>query len=128
MSATAKQTIGELRLNEPQRRAIGVRLRAVREAVQTLRRAGLDPDRLAAVEELTNRAADAAQITPPLPQPSLVAATIAEILVDAGEIRPTSMRGYGHLDDETAQTLQEISTRLSHLAEALTAPTALGRM
>jgi hypothetical protein len=122
MSVAGPHATGALRLTEPQRRAIGVRLRAVREAVATLRRAGLDHERLDAIEELASRLADAAQIPPPLPQPSLVAAAIAEILVDSAELRPSSMRRYGRLDDATAQTLQEISTRLGALADALVPP------
>jgi hypothetical protein len=109
----------ELRLNEPQRRAIGVRLRAVSDAAQTLRRAGLDGDRLDAIEELVGEAALAAQVPPPLPQRSLVAAMVAEILIDAAEIAPNSLRRYGDLDEQTAQHLEVVSARLTDLADTL---------
>lgn len=109
----------ELRLNEPQRRAIGIRLRGVSEAVQTLRRAGLDANRLDLIEQLVGETAVAAQVPPPLPQHSLVAAMVAEILIGAAEIKPSSLRRYGDLDEQTAQQLQLLSTRLTELAGSL---------
>lgn len=109
----------ELLLNEPQRRAVGVRLRAINGAVQTLRRAGLDHDRLDAIERLVGDAAALAQVPPPLPEPSLVAAMIAEILIDATELRPRNLRRYGEIDDDTGHRLEALSGRLTELVDAL---------
>lgn len=111
--------MAELRLNEAQRRAIGVRLRAVTDAVYTLRRAGLDGDRLDAIEHVVGDAAAAAEVPPPLPQPSLVPAMVAEILIAAAEIKPGNLRRYGDLENESAQRLELLSARLTELADAL---------
>lgn len=118
MSEPAKTT-GELRLNDPQRRAVGVRLRAIEEAVQQLRRAGFDPALLDSIGGLAHDAADAAHVTPPLPQPSLVRSLIAEILIDAAETGSRGLRRYGELDDEATAWLQHLSARLTELAEHL---------
>jgi hypothetical protein len=117
--ASGWTAMAELRLGEPQRRAIGVRLRAISEAVQTLRRAGLDPDALDAIEQLVGDAADAAQVPPPLPQNSLVAAMVAEILIAAAEIRPGNLRRYGDLEEDSARRLERLSARLTELADSL---------
>ena len=109
----------ELRLSEAQRRAIGVRLRAVSEAVQTLRRTGLDPEGLDGIEQLVGEAADAARVPPPLPQHSLVAAMVAEILIGAAEIKPGNLRRYGDLDEDSARRLELLSARLTELADSL---------
>ena len=109
----------ELRLNEPQRRAIGIRLRGVSEAVQTLRRAGLDANGLDMIDRLVGEIAGAAQVPPPPPEHSLVAAMIAEILIGAAEIKPNTLRRYGDLDEQTAQQLQLLSARLTELADSL---------
>jgi hypothetical protein len=111
--------MAELRLGEAQRRAIGVRLRAISEAVQTLRRAGLDPDALDAIEQLVGDAADAARVPPPLPQYSLVAAMVAEILIAAAEISPGNLRRYGDLEEDSARRLEGLSARLTELADSL---------
>jgi hypothetical protein len=111
--------MGELRLNEPQRRAVGVRLRAVGEAVETLRRAGLDPGRLDAIDRLLGETAAAARTPPPQQPQSIVSAMVAEILIGAAEIRPSHLRRYGEIDEQTAQELTLVSTRLTQLADAL---------
>jgi hypothetical protein len=111
--------MAELRLNEAQRRAVGVRLRAVTDAVHTLRRTGLDGGSLDAIEHVVGEAAAAAEVPPPLPQPSLVPAMVAEILIAAAEIKPGTLRRYGDLDNESAQRLELLSARLTELADAL---------
>ena len=111
--------MSELHLNEPQRRAIGVRLRAVTDAVHTLRRAGVDGDRLDGIEQLVGDTAAAAQVPPPLSQRSLVPAMLAEILIAAAEIKPGNLRRYGELDEETAQALEHLSARFTELVDTL---------
>jgi hypothetical protein len=111
--------MAELRLNEHQRRAIGVRLRAVSDAVVTLRRTGVDGDLLDGIEQLVGETAAAARVPPPLRQRSLVPAMFAEILIAAAEIRPGNLRRYGELDEETAQALERVSARFTDLVDAL---------
>ena len=111
--------MAELHLNEPQRRAIGVRLRAVTDAVGTLRRAGVGGDRLDGIEQLVGETAAAAQVPPPLSQHSLVRAMVAEILIAAAEIKPGNLRRYGELDEATAQALERISARFTELVDAV---------
>lgn len=111
----------DLDLNEFQRRAVGVRVRAVGEAVQTLRRAGLDVGPLDEIEQLLRELSAAAGILPPPAQRSLVATMIAEILIDAAEIRPIGLRRYGALDEQTARGLEVLSARLTDLANRLEA-------
>jgi hypothetical protein len=111
--------MSELRLNEPQRRAVGIRLRAIGEAVQTLRRAGLDTNSLDAIEHLVAEAAAAAAVSPPLPQLSLVPAMVAEILIAAAEIKPSNLRRYGDINDQTEEQLELLAARLAELADAL---------
>jgi hypothetical protein len=109
----------ELLLNEYQRRAVGVRLRAIDEAVQTLLRTGVDADELTEIEQLVDELGAAARVSPPPPQTSLVAAMVAEILIAAADIMPSRLRRYGDLEEETARRMETLAGRLTELADAL---------
>ncbi len=111
--------MADLLLNEYQRRAVGVRLRAIDEAVQTLLEAGVDAPELGEIERLVDELTAAARVPPPPPEPSLVAAMVAEILIAAAEMMPSRLRRYGDLDDEAAQRLEHLAGRMTTLADRL---------
>lgn len=111
--------MADLLLNEYQRRAVGVRLRAIDEAVQTLLEAGVDVPELGEIERLVEELTAAARVPPPPPEPSLVAAMVAEILIAAAEMMPSRLRRYGDLDEQSAKRLELLASRLTELADAL---------
>lgn len=117
--------MADLPLNEYQQRAVGVRLRAIDEAVQTLRQAGVDAAELGAIEQLVDEIGAAAEVSAPPPQTSLVAAMVAEILISAAEMMPSRLRRYGDLDEQAAHRLERLVGRLTELADTLDVRTSI---
>lgn len=108
-----------LTLDEAHRRALGGRLKRMRELIGELRVAGLESETLAELERsLETVGAETAALAPAPPR-SLVEALLAQLLVLAFEIGPRRLEAYGKLDEEAATRLEERSTEMATLVQRL---------
>jgi hypothetical protein len=106
-------------LNQPQRRAIGVRLESMRRLLADLRQAGFDSTRLPELEDAMRDVGwETRAIAPEAPR-SFVQATLAQMWVLAMELRARELASHGELDADAAAALDEHSRRLSGLVTEL---------
>jgi hypothetical protein len=114
--------MADLGFTEGQKRAIGSRLSTAVEAIRRLRGVGFEVDALSALESAIGEMATKTGAHLRQDGPSVVQASVAQLLITAAELRPGALSRYGDLDETSARYLEAQSERFTALADSLLEP------
>jgi len=118
------------RLNEAQRRAVGHRAATMADALAEVHRAGLEPPTLDALERALRLTVEQTEAILPHPPAHRLRGLLAQATVQAYELGPRSLGGYGSVDLATeaflAERSEELQALLHQLLRKVEAASAMG--